>query len=58
MSRIAGGEAEEAREDRLDLETARKVLAEKGPNLKWTDLKKELDRAERDLSHQRDNRGD
>jgi prevent-host-death family protein len=32
----------EALEDRMDLETARKALAEKGPRVKWEQLKKEL----------------
>ena len=32
----------EALEDKMDLETARKALAEKGPRVKWEQLKKEL----------------
>ncbi len=32
----------EALEDKMDLETARRALAEKGPRVKWEQLKKEL----------------
>ena len=32
----------EALEDRLDLEAARAALAEKGPNIPWATLKREL----------------
>jgi len=32
----------EALEDRLDLEAARVALAEKGPNIPWAKLKREL----------------
>jgi prevent-host-death family protein len=35
----------EALEDKMDLETARKALAEKGPRVKWAQLKKQLARA-------------
>jgi len=37
----------EALEDKMDLDAARKALAEKGSNVRWEDLKKELDRAAR-----------
>jgi hypothetical protein len=30
-------------EDRMDLEEAREALAEPGPNIRWEDLKAELD---------------
>jgi prevent-host-death family protein len=35
----------EALEDKMDLETARRALAERGPRVKWEQLKKELTRA-------------
>lgn len=35
----------EALEDKMDLETARKALAEKGPRVKWEQLKKDLRQA-------------
>ena len=34
----------EALEDKMDLEAARKALAEKGPRIKWEQLKKQLAR--------------
>jgi prevent-host-death family protein len=34
----------EALEDKMDLDAARKALAEKGPRIKWEQLKKELAR--------------
>jgi len=37
----------EALEDKMDLDIARKALAEKGPNVKWEELKKEMDRVAR-----------
>jgi prevent-host-death family protein len=35
----------EALEDKMDLETARRALAEKGPRVKWKELKQELTRS-------------
>lgn len=37
----------EALEDKMDLDTARKALTERGSRVKWDELKKELDRAAR-----------
>jgi prevent-host-death family protein len=37
----------EALEDKMDLDTARKALAEKGSRVKWKELRKELSRAAR-----------
>ena len=34
----------EALEDKMDLDAARKALAEKGPRIKWEQLKKQLAR--------------
>lgn len=34
----------EALEDKMDLEAARKALSEKGPRVKWEQLKKQLSR--------------
>ncbi len=42
---IADVELLEALEDKMDLETARKALTEKGKSLNWERLKKELERA-------------
>jgi prevent-host-death family protein len=37
----------EALEDKMDLDTARKALAEKGSRVKWEELRKELSHAAR-----------
>ena len=37
----------EALEDKMDLDTARKALAEKGSRVKWEELRKELSHAVR-----------
>jgi prevent-host-death family protein len=42
---IADVELLEALEDKMDLETARKALTEKGKRVNWEQLKKELERA-------------
>jgi len=42
---IADVELLEALEDKMDLETARKALTEKGKRVNWEHLKKELERA-------------
>ncbi len=42
---IADVELLEALEDKMDLETARKALTEKGNRVNWEQLKKELERA-------------
>ena len=42
---IADVELLEALEDKIDLETARKALTEKGKRVNWEQLKKELERA-------------